>query len=597
MGTLNYPRRSRGCGTLRASDVGSRVTLNGWVVRLRRFGRVAFILLGDETGEVQVVIPSSSPAFSIARNVGLHYVLAVDGVVRARPESQVNPKMPTGEVEVLAERVVIINECKPLPIPVHDESLMASTTEQVRLRWRYLDLRRDVMRRNLRFRHAVVRALREFFDSRGFVEVETPYLARSTPEGARDFLVPSRLHPGKFYALTQSPQLFKQLLMVGWVGRYYQVARCFRDEDPRADRQPEFTQFDIEMSFAGMEDVMGVVEEAMAHLFRRVIGKELSTPFPRLSWSDAIERYGSDKPDLRFDAEVATVTDAAAPYMPGGVSEGEVVRALRVPISEGGGLKAGKALRRVRRLVKDFMEANRIGKYCFVARLEGGGIACSLGRDAGRELSRALGLGAGEVAVLAAGPYLKVSEALGDLRNALGRALGLVRDGEYVFTWVVDFPLFEVEEETGAVVPRHHPFTAPRPEDVGRLEEDPLSVRSQAYDLVLNGYEVAGGSIRIHDRGLQERVFKVIGLSHEEAVDRYGFLLEALEYGAPPHGGIAIGLDRLVAVLLGRDSIREVIAFPKSKDMTDPLTGAPSKPPEEYMKDLPWLKVVLDGGG
>ncbi len=585
MALFKYPKRTHYCGLLRKGRVGSEVVLNGWVSRVRKFGRLVFMLVRDETGVVQVVVPAKSPAFSVAKEVGPEYVVAVRGVVRARPENQVNPEMPTGEVEVAAEEVVIINESKPLPIPIHDESLMATTSEQVRLRWRYLDLRREVMARNIRFRHAVVKALREFFDSKGFVEVETPYLARSTPEGARDFLVPSRLHPGKFYALTQSPQLFKQLLMIAGLGKYYQVARCFRDEDPRADRQPEFTQFDIEMSFVTREDVMGIVEEAMKYLFKKVMGKDLEIPFRRISWAEAVEKYGTDKPDLRFGAALRTATDELNPYI--GADEGEVVRALTIQLP---GEKPGKQLKLVKRMVKDFMEANKIGKYAYVACV-GGGTASNLGGEAGKEIARILSLTKGEVAIIAAGPYLKVSEALGDLRNALGRALGLAKPGEYVFAWVIDFPLFELDEETGQPVPHHHPFTSPMPEDIPKLDENPLSVKAQAYDLVLNGYEVAGGSIRIHDRELQERILAMIGLSKEEMVERYGFLLEALEYGAPPHGGIAIGLDRLVAVLLNEESIREVIAFPKNKDMTDPLTGAPSKPPEEYLKDLPWLKV------
>ncbi len=592
MAVFRYPKRTRYCGTLRKSDVNSEVVLNGWVHRVRRFGKLVFILLRDESGVVQVVIPASSPAFKEALRVGPEYVVAVKGVVRPRPENQVNPEMPTGEVEVLAEELVIINECKPLPIPIHDESLMATTSEQVRLRWRYLDLRREVMARNLRFRHSVIKALREFFDSKGFVEVETPYLARSTPEGARDFLVPSRLHPGKFYALTQSPQLFKQLLMIAGLGKYYQVARCFRDEDPRADRQPEFTQFDIEMSFVTPDDVMGIVEEAMRYVFRKVLGKDIESPFRRIEWSEAIERYGTDKPDLRLEAEVRSYGESLSSYLR--VEEGWVVRGFTLSVGEG----IRKLLRVVRRMVKDFMEANRIprGSYAFIARVDSG-VVCNLGRETGNSLAKELSLNSGELAVIAAGPYMRVSEALGDLRNALGRALGLVRRDEYVFAWITGFPLFEIDEESGRIVPRHHPFTSPVPEDVGRLEEDPLSVRAQAYDLVLNGYEVAGGSIRIHDRLLQERIFSLMGLSREEMIDRYGFLLEALEYGAPPHGGIAIGLDRLVAVMLGEESIREVIAFPKSKDMSDPLTKAPSEPPEEYLRDLPWLKVVKGDKG
>ena len=552
-------KRTRWCGELRKADAGKTVVLNGWVHRVRRFGRLVFILLRDRTGLVQVVVRKGSQAFDAAKKLQPEYVVAVKGSVRERPPKEVNPEMPTGEVEVVAEELQILSTSKPVPIPIHDESLMSTTSEAVRLRYRYLDLRRPKMFRNILMRAKIVAAMREYFDSLGFIEIETPYLARSTPEGARDFLVPSRLHPGKFYALTQSPQLFKQLLMIAGFERYYQVARCFRDEDPRADRQPEFTQFDVEMSFVTRDDVMEVVEGAMKHVMKKVFGEELETPFPRLTYWEAIRRYGSDKPDTRFGLELKDLE----------IGEGV---ARRYVVIEGG------------ERIEEFLKAEALKAS------EEYGVRVDV--VTGRDLN-AYEAESGDVVVIAEGDYVSVSEALGKIRLAAASRLGLIDKNKRAFLWVIDFPLFEVDEETGRLAARHHPFTSPNPEDIHLLDEDPLRVRSLAYDLVLNGEEVAGGSIRIHDKELQMKILRMLGLSDEEAMNRYGFLLEALDYGAPPHGGIAFGLDRLVAVLLGEPTIREVIAFPKNKDMADPLTGAPAEAPEEYLKDLYWLQIRL----
>jgi len=554
-----FMKRTRWCGELRRNDTGKTVVLNGWVHRVRRFGKLVFILLRDRTGLVQVVVKKGSPAFDAAKKLQPEYVVAVKGTVRERPPKEVNREMPTGEIEVVAEELQIISTSKPVPIPIHDESLMSTTSEAVRLRYRYLDLRRPKMFRNILMRAKIVAAMREYFDSLGFIEIETPYLARSTPEGARDFLVPSRLHPGKFYALTQSPQLFKQLLMIAGFERYYQVARCFRDEDPRADRQPEFTQFDVEMSFVTREDVMAVVEGAMRYVMKKVFGEDLETPFPRLTFWEAIRRYGSDKPDTRFGLELKDL-------------EAGVGTAKRYLVVEGG------------RDIAEYLTAEA------AKASEEHGVRVEVITEG--DLST-YGAGAGDAVIVAEGDYLSASEALGRLRLQAASKLGLIDREKKAFLWLIDFPLFEIDEESGRLAARHHPFTSPNPEDIHLLEKEPLKVRSLAYDLVLNGEEVAGGSIRIHDKELQMKILKILGLGEEEAMNRYGFLLEALDYGPPPHGGIAFGLDRLVAVLLGEPTIREVIAFPKNKDMADPLTGAPAEAPEEYLRDLYWLQIKL----
>ncbi|MEM0014847.1 MAG: aspartate--tRNA ligase [Zestosphaera sp.] len=575
-----FPKRSHWCGELRREHIGAEVVVNGWVHTIRRMGRITFILVRDRTGVVQVVMSSRSPYYGMTENLTPETVVAVKGVVRARPPAQVNPELPTGEVEVELRELVVLSKAKPLPIPVFDPELMKTTSESMRLRYRYLDLRRPEMQSNLIFRAKLIKTLRELLDSRGFIEVETPYLARSTPEGARDFLVPSRLYPGKFYALTQSPQLFKQLLMIAGFERYYQFARCFRDEDPRADRQPEFTQLDIEMSFVTKEDVMKTVEDVMREAFIKTLNVELPNPLPRLTYSEALRKYGVDKPDLRFGNLLEDADERVRTLLNAGPRDS--VRVLRFGINERGVEEVGK-------LIEGLLSHEGGVRHYYVIR--GSGILAGGEASVGNELLKLLDVGIGEAAVVAVGNYEKASETLGTLRNSLGRYLGLVKRDEYAMVWITEFPLFELNEE-GALTSKHHPFTSPRPEDLPKLEAAPLDVIAQSYDLVLNGYEVGGGSIRINSRELQERVFKILGLSADEMNDRYGFLLEALDYGAPPHGGIAIGVDRLTAVALGHDSIREVIAFPKNKEMMDPMTGAPGRPPEEHLREIKWLRIA-----
>ncbi|MEM0026238.1 MAG: aspartate--tRNA ligase [Zestosphaera sp.] len=574
-----FPRRTHWCGELRKEHIGSEVVLNGWVHTIRKIGKISFILVRDRTGVIQVVVSSKNPYYEAVEALTPETVVAVRGVVRARPPAQVNPELPTGEVEVELKELVILNKAKSLPLPIFDRELMKTTSETMRLKYRYLDLRRPEMQYNLFFRAELVRVLRNSLDSKGFIEVETPYLARSTPEGARDFLVPSRLYPGKFYALTQSPQLFKQLLMIAGFERYYQFARCFRDEDPRADRQPEFTQLDIEMSFVTREDVMNTVEDLMLEVFSKTMKKELPRPLPRLTYFEALKKYGIDKPDIRFenyledgDENLRTVLKARP---------NEAVRVLRFELR-------GKKPEAVREFIGEVLTHENGTRHYYL--IKSAGSLVSNVREVETELMMSLNLGIDEAAVISVGDYVKASEALGTLRNSLGKYLELARKDDYAMLWIIDFPLFEVNEE-GVLVSMHHPFTAPRPEDIPKLDTDPLKVTALSYDLVLNGYEVGGGSIRINNRELQEKILKMLGLTTEEMYDRYGFLLEALEYGAPPHGGIAIGLDRLVAVMLGYESIREVIAFPKNKEMMDPMTGAPGKPPEEHLREIKWLKI------
>ncbi|MEM4629407.1 MAG: aspartate--tRNA ligase [Zestosphaera sp.] len=574
-----FPRRTHWCGELRKEHIGSEVVLNGWVHTIRKIGKISFILVRDRTGVIQVVVSSKNPYYEAVEALTPETVVAVRGVVRARPPAQVNPELPTGEVEVEIKELVILNKAKSLPLPIFDRELMKTTSETMRLKYRYLDLRRPEMQYNLFFRAELVRVLKNSLDSKGFIEVETPYLARSTPEGARDFLVPSRLYPGKFYALTQSPQLFKQLLMIAGFERYYQFARCFRDEDPRADRQPEFTQLDIEMSFVTREDVMNTVEDLMLEVFSKTMKKELPRPLPRLTYFEALKKYGIDKPDIRFenyledgDENLRTVLKARP---------NEAVRVLRFELR-------GKKPEAVREFIGEVLTHENGTRHYYL--IKSAGSLVSNVREVETELMMSLNLGIDEAAVISVGDYVKASEALGTLRNSLGKYLELARKDDYAMLWIIDFPLFEVNEE-GVLVSMHHPFTAPRPEDIPKLDTDPLKVIALSYDLVLNGYEVGGGSIRINNRELQEKILKMLGLTTEEMYDRYGFLLEALEYGAPPHGGIAIGLDRLVAVMLGYESIREVIAFPKNKEMMDPMTGAPGKPPEEHLREIKWLKI------
>ncbi len=566
-------RRTHACGALRAADTGRKVTLMGWAARRRDHGGLIFVDLRDREGMTQLVFnpAHAATAHETAARIRAEFVLAAEGSVQARPPGTVNPNLPTGEVEILVERIEILNESKPLPFPL-DES--QATVEPLRLRYRYLDLRRPAMLRNLILRDQVCQAVRAYLHGEGFVEVETPVLTRSTPEGARDFLVPSRLNPGAFYALPQSPQLFKQILMVGGLERYFQIVRCFRDEDLRADRQPEFTQIDVETSFLDRDDFLPLMEGLVAEIFRRTKGVELPRPFPRLSWDEAMDRYGSDKPDLRFGLELR---DCSALFRGGAfqvfahvVGRGGTVRALTLP----GGQFSRKDL-------DDLVErARTFGAKGLVWVKVGEG---ALQSPAARHLEplrgallECCGAGAGDLILLVADAMPMAATVLGRLRVELAHRLGLIPEETFRLAWVIDFPLVEWSEEEKRWQAMHHPFTAPRDEDARTGLADPARARAKAYDLVLNGQEIGGGSIRIHTRALQQRVFELLGIGEPEARAKFGFLLEALEYGAPPMGGIAFGLDRIVAILAGADSIREVIAFPKTQKGTCPLTEAPT---------------------
>ncbi|MEW6280575.1 MAG: aspartate--tRNA ligase [Candidatus Eremiobacterota bacterium] len=571
---LELLRRTHRCGDLRLDHAGQSVVLTGWVHRRRDLGGLIFVEVRDREGWTQCVFnPDQPEAFATAEKLRSEFVVAVEGTVRQRPEGTVNPNLPTGQVELVAHRVRILNPCKELPMQIAEE--FQQVDEAKRMQYRYLDLRRPKMARNLVLRHRFAKAVRDYLDSVGFLEIETPMLVRSTPEGARDYLVPSRVHPGEFYALPQSPQLFKQLLMVSGLDRYFQIARCFRDEDLRADRQPEFTQIDMEMSFVSQDDVFEVVEGMLGHVWSNVIGQPVPVPFRRMPYREAMERYGIDKPDLRFGMELFDV---------GSSIKGSGLKAFEDALEAGGVVKAlalpGQA--RASRSETDKLNelAQGLGlKGLFFACRQDGGFKSSILKHVGAEKLEAVfsAVGAGEdsLVVMAAGPRDSLNSALGKLRNELARRFNLIPAGRFEFLWVVDFPLFSYNEEEQRLEPEHHPFTSPHPEDAHMLDSEPRRVRAAAYDLVLNGNEVASGSIRIHQREMQEKVLGCIGLTLQDARQKFGFLLDAFEYGAPPHGGLALGFDRLVAICCGVDSIREVIAFPKNASAADPMTGAP----------------------
>ncbi len=575
--------RSHYGGTLRAHDDGAEVALCGWVANRRDHGGVVFIDLRDRQGLVQVVLDPATPGCADAHRLRAEYVIRVEGTVRPRPEGTVNPNLPTGEIEVAATRVEVLNEAEPPPFPLDER---VDVDETLRLRHRYLDLRRARLSANLTLRAKLVSALRAAMDAMGFLDIETPTLTRSTPEGARDFLVPSRLQAGTFFALPQSPQLFKQMLMVAGMDRYYQVARCYRDEDLRADRQFEFTQLDVEASFVDQEDVLAFIEEAVASGVEAVTG-ERPKPFPRLTYAEAMSRFGSDKPDTRFGMELSDVS---------GVFAGSAFQAFAGK-SVIGFVAPGKGDAPRNQLDALTDRAKSLGAAGLVwMRVREGGVleAPVLKFLSGEEqegLKVALNPAAGDLVLLAADATPRRPQlVLGALRLDLGAPERL--DDPLGFTWVVDFPLFEAVtppgpgETAGRPIPAHHPFTRPHPEDLDKLESDPLSVRSLAYDLVLNGIELGSGSVRIHDANLQQQIFTLLGIEPEEAAERFGFLLDAFRFGAPPHAGFAVGIDRLAMILSGETSIREVIAFPKTQSGADPLTGAPSPVDAIQLRDL-----------
>ena len=593
--SIHGMKRTDWCGELRAADAGREVVLNGWCDRTRDNGGVLFLLLLDRTGIVQCTFDKSvnKDLFDIAFGVRMEYVLAVRGVVAKRDERAINPKMPTGEIEITVTDVRVLSKSETTPFEISDDK---EVNDHLRLKYRYLDLRRPSMQRNLKLRHRITKIARDYFDEQGFLEIETPILQKSTPEGARDYLVPSRVHPGTFYALPQSPQQYKQLLMLSGVDRYMQIARCFRDEDLRADRQPEFTQIDLEMSFVEEDDVIAVNEGFLQRVFKEVLGVDIQLPLPRMPWKEAMNRFGSDKPDLRFGMEIKDISDICADcsfaVFQSVVANGGTVRLIN---AEG---CADKFTRK---------EIDKLGEWIKTYRAKG--LAwMKLGTDGKMTSSFAKKMTEDEVAaikeragakdgdlvfVVADADWQTAVVALGALRCELAKRLDLVRADDFKLLWITEFPQFEYSEEEDRYVAMHHPFTAPMDEDLDILESDPGAVRAKAYDIVLNGCELGGGSIRIHSTEVQARMFRALGFTDEDAQERFGHLLNAFKYGAPPHGGLAYGLDRLCMLLEGLDSIRDVIAFPKVQNASELMTACPAEVEQKQLDEL-HLAIVPD---
>lgn len=571
-------------GTVTEETIGQAVQLKGWVQKRRDLGGLIFLDLRDRTGIVQVVFqPENEQAHRLAESIRSEYVLDIKGTVVQRENP--NPNIPTGQVEVVADEVIILNASKMTPFPISEEA--EQTSEDLRLKYRYLDLRRPSLQETFRLRSKASNIMRNFLDEQDFLEVETPILTKSTPEGARDYLVPSRVHPGEFYALPQSPQLFKQLLMVSGFERYFQIARCFRDEDLRADRQPEFTQVDIETSFMDVEDLYAMMESMMTRVMKETLGKDITTPFPRIPYAEAMSRFGSDKPDTRFGLELIDVAEAVT---------GAGFKVFDMALESGGEVKAlnvkGAADQFSRKDIDKLQEFTAIygakGLAWVKVTADGlnGPIAKFFDEAATARLVEATAAEAGDLLVFVAAKASIVADSLGALRQKLGKELGLIDETVFNFLWVTDFPLVTFEEADGRFYANHHPFTMPRREDLDKLETDPGSVLAVAYDLVLNGYELGGGSQRIYERDIQERMFKLLGFTEEEANEQFGFLMEAFEYGTPPHAGIALGLDRLIMLLAGRTNLRDTIAFPKTASASDLLTAAPSPVSDVQLNEL-----------
>lgn len=586
METMAGMHRSCGCGRVTEKDCGKELTLAGWVNTRRDHGGLIFIDLRDRSGIVQVVMSPQygEDAFHKAEDVRSEYVLAIRGIVRERSPETVNPKMQTGKIEVVVSEMRVLNKAKTPPFYVEDG---IDVDETVRLKHRYIDLRRPEMQRNLIMRHKIVHEMRQFLDAHDFLEVETPILTKSTPEGARDYLVPSRVNPGKFYALPQSPQLFKQLLMVSGLERYFQIARCFRDEDLRADRQPEFTQLDIELSFEDQDFILDLMEHMMQRIFKNVLNVDIQIPFKRITWDDAMNLYGSDKPDLRFDMHFYDISDllrdTGFKVFRNVLDNGGIVKAITV--------KGDAAIpRRELDGLVDYVGNYGAKGLAWIGLNKDGSLKCQitkfLGEDKIREIGKFCEAENGDLILIIADKPKVVAQALGELRLEMARRMNLIDENEFCFRWVTDFPMFEYSEEDKRWVAEHHPFTAPRDEDVQYLLTDPSKVYAKAYDMVLNGVEAGGGSLRIYQEELQEKVFKAIGITHEEAQEKFGFLLDAFRYGAPPHAGIALGFDRLVMLMLRLGSIRDVIAFPKTQSAIDQMTQAPSEVVDMQLKEL-----------
>ena len=577
-------KRTHMCGELNLSDEGSQVVLNGWVAKQRNLGGLIFVDLRDKTGIVQVTFDDSIPQelFERADSLRSEYVIGVKGTVRER--SSKNANLSTGDIEVFADDLIIYSKADTPPIYIKDDD---NVDDNLRLKYRYLDLRKVKMQRNLTFRHKVVKLARDYFDNNGFTEVETPMLIKSTPEGARDYIVPSRVFPGSFYALPQSPQLFKQLLMVGGTDRYMQVVKCFRDEDLRADRQPEFTQIDLEMSFVDMDDVITMQEGFLKKLFRELMDIDIETPLPRLTWQEAMERYGSDKPDTRFGFELKKLNDVVA---------GCGFKVFTDALEKGGDVRGicidGGSAHFSRKDIDKLTESARSygAKGLVWIRVNEDDINSSVNKffdqEQLKEIAAVFEAKAGDLILIVSDRAKVVFDTLGFLRREIAGSMGLLDDKEYKLLWVVDFPLFEKDDETGELKAMHHPFTSPKPEDIPMLDSAPEKVKANAYDIVLNGVELGGGSIRIHDRELQAEMFDILGLTKEECEEKFGFLIEAFKYGAPPHGGLAYGLDRLVMLLLGEPSIREVMAFPKNQNAQCLVSEAPAPVDKAQLDEL-----------
>lgn len=585
--------RTCGCGDVREHHSGKQLTLAGWVQRRRDHGGLIFVDLRDRSGVVQLVFSPQygELAFHKAEDIRNEYVVAIIGQVRERSEDTVNSNMPTGKIEIVVTEMRILNKAKTPPFYIEDD---ISVDENVRLKHRYLDLRRPEMQRNLIMRHKIIHEMRSFLNELDFLEIETPMLTKSTPEGARDYLVPSRVNAGKFYALPQSPQIFKQLLMVSGFERYFQVARCFRDEDLRADRQPEFTQLDMEVSFEDQDFILNLVENMMQRVFKNVLDMDIPTPFKRITWDDAMNLYGSDKPDLRFDMHFYEISD---------LLRDTEFKVFRNVLDNGGQVKAITVKGNAgipRRELDDLVDY--VGQYgakglAWIGFNEDGTLKCQitkfLGEEKVREIGKICEAEKGDLVLIIADKPKVVAQALGELRLEMARRMNLINPNEFCFRWVVDFPMFEYNEEEKRYVAMHHPFTAPRDEDVEHLLTNPGNVYAKAYDLVINGVEAGGGSLRIYQEDLQEKVFQAIGISREEAEEKFGFLLKAFQYGAPPHEGIAFGLDRLVMLMLHRASIRDVIAFPKTQSAVDQMAEAPNVVTEKQLGEL-HIKLDLD---